>query len=111
MAKQTRSLVYELTSVNAAVGVDAAPFKVTGEAVTVQIMDAPANLGRVQISMDGINFVNATYDAPGGVAAINNVGAGIYLLLEKPHWIRFGVNQDGAAPQIYRAMFQVHEQD
>jgi hypothetical protein len=111
MAKQTRSNVYELTSVNVAAGVDALPFRMSGELATVQVIDAPANLGRVQGSWDGVTFVNLTFEGAGGVAAINNVGAGLYEVRERPMWIRFGVNQDGAAPQIFRALFAVHEHD
>jgi hypothetical protein len=109
--KQTRSPLYELTSVGVAAGVDNVPFRMSGERCLVQVIDAPANLVRIQGSMDGANFVNLTFEGAAGVAAINNVGAGLYEVREQPMWIRFGVNQDGAAPQIFRAMFLVHEHD
>ena len=111
MAKQTRSIVYELRSLNVAAGVDAVPFRMVGELVDVQVIDAPGNLVRVMGSVEGGAFVNLTFEGVAGVAVIKNVGAGLYKVRERPMWIRVGVNQDQGAPQTFRAMFLVHEHD
>jgi hypothetical protein len=112
MAKQTRSIVYELRSLNVAAGVDAvAPFRMVGELVTVQVIDAPADLVRVMGSVDGGTFALLTNDTAGGIAPINNVGAGLYKVRERPMWIRVGVNQDANAPRTFRVLLLVHEHD
>ena len=112
MAKQTRSIMYELRSLNVAAGVDAvAPFRMTGELVTVQVVDAPGNLVRVAGSSDGGTFALLTFEGAAGVAAINNVGAGLYEVRERPMWIRVGVNQDATAPRTFRVLLLVHEHD
>ena len=113
MAKQTFSRVYELTSDAGAAGVDAEPFRTSGEAVTLQVIDAPANLIECQGSVDGNTFVNMTH-APvgaGGPVAITALGAGVYEVRERPAWMRFGVLQDVNAPRAFRAQFLVHEHD
>lgn len=111
MAKETFSRVYELRSLNVAAGIDAAPFRTSGEQITVHILDAPGNLVRVMGSVDGGTFVNLTWEGAAGVAAINNVGAGLYEVRERPMWIRIGINQDAGAPQSFRGQFLAHEHD
>ena len=111
MAKQTRSIMYEVRSLNVAAGVDAVPFRMVGELVDVQVVDAPGNLVRVMGSVEGGTFALLTFEGAAGVAAINNVGAGLYKVRERPMWIRVGVNQDATAPRTYRVLLLVHEHD
>lgn len=111
MSKETFSPVYEIRSVAAAAGIDAVPFRTSGERCTVQVLDAPGNLVRVMGSVDGGTFVNLTFEGAAGIAAINAVGAGVYEVREQPMWIRVGVNQDAVGLRSYRVQVLVHEID
>ena len=92
MAKETFSPVYEIRSVVGAAGVDAAPFRTSGELCTVHVIDAPADLVRVMGSVDGGTFALLNHEPVGGVAVLNAIGAGVYEANERPMWIRIGVN-------------------
>ena len=108
MARQVLSQVVEVRSVAAAAGVDAAPFRSSGELVTVHVLDAPANLVRVMGSVDGGVFALMTWEGAAGVAAINAVGVGVYEVRERPMFIRIGVNQDVNAARSFRVQLFVH---
>lgn len=111
MSKEVLSPVYELRSIVGAAGIDDVPFRTSGEPCTVQVMDAPQALVRVMGSVDGGTFSLLNYEAIGGVAAVNNVGVGVYEITERPMWIRIGVNQDAGGPRSFRAQVVTHEVD
>ena len=111
MARQVLSQVFEIRSADVAAGVDATPFRTSGELVTVHVLDAPADLVRVMGSVDGGTFALLNYGVAAGIAAINAVGVGIYEAIERPMFIRVGVNQDANAPRSFRVQLLVHEHD
>ena len=108
MARQVLSQVFEIRSADVAAGVDATPFRTSGELVTVHVLDAPADLVRV---MGGGTFALLNYGVAAGIAAINAVGVGIYEAIERPMFVRVGVNQDANAPRSFRIQLLVHEHD
>lgn len=111
MALEHFSPVIEIRSVNVAAGIDAPPFRTSGERCSVQVLDAPAALVRVMGSVDGGTFALLNHEPVGGVAVLNAIGVGVYEVRERPMWIRIGVNNDAGAARSFRAQVLVHEHD
>lgn len=105
MSLELRQL-YEWAS--GAAAVNQAPFRTSGEKVSIHVLAAPGNLVRVMGSNDGTTFDYCSYEGGGGVALLNGVGAGIYEVRERPAWMLVGTEIDGAAPRNFRALVLIH---
>lgn len=76
-----------------------------GHGVTVQIV-APASLGRVEQSNDGYNWIVATQEA----TDLTTLASGVYILHDRPEWVRPAVNADASGPRNFEFIFSVYKE-
>jgi hypothetical protein len=103
-----------LTSAPAA-AVNGPAIHVDSNPVELHIILAPtANISDLEGSLDGVNWVNLTYVNAAGAystTALAAVGAGYYIVHERPKYVRYVTNADAGGAQDYYAVLIVKKDD
>lgn len=95
---------------SAAAAVNGNPIHVDSNRLEFQIVSAPAALAQLEGSLDGTTWVDLNYDNAAGaytLTVMNTLGAGYYLVHERPKYVRMVVATDAGGPRDYYAVLIV----
>jgi hypothetical protein len=109
--RSTVRIPLTVTSAAAAV-VNGAPIHVDSNPLEFHIILAGAAVVDLEGSLDGVNWVNLTYENAAGayaITALAAVGAGYYRVHERPKFVRMVTNNDAGGPRAFYAVLIVKE--
>jgi hypothetical protein len=86
--------------------VNGVPVRASGFPVTVQVV-TPAALGRIEQSMDGVNWIVATHQNGTDVTTMDD---GIFTLDDLTEWVRPATVTDGSAPRTVDFLFSIYKE-
>lgn len=102
-----------LTSAVGQVVTSTPPIHVDSNGMELHVLIAPAALIDLEGSLDGVTWVNLTYDNVAAVytiTALAAVGAGYYRVHERPKFVRLACNGDAGGPRNFYAVLIVKDE-